>query len=167
MKAVVVYESHWGNTETIARAIAEGLGEGAAVMTTDEAIGPAIADVDLLVAGAPVMALRLPAESARSGIESAAVKSHKPADLSHPLMRAWLDGLPAGHASAAAFETRLRWSPGGATGSIEKGLRKLGYRMVSKPGRFVVTGGQGPLREGEIERARQWGVELRTTVTTA
>ncbi|HYC07728.1 MAG TPA: flavodoxin [Candidatus Binatia bacterium] len=167
MKAVVVYESHWGNTETIARAIAEGLGDGAAVMTTDEATGPALAGIDLLVAGSPVMAMRLPRESMRKGIESAGVKSHTAADLSHPLLRTWLEGLTPGHASAATFETRLRWSPGSATGSIEKGLRKLGYRMVSKPGRFVVTGSQGPLREGEVERAREWGVELRTTVTTA
>jgi len=167
MRAVVVYESHWGDTETIARAIAEGLGEGAAVMTTDEATGPAIAGVDLLVAGSPVMAFRLPQESMKKSIESAGVKSHKAADLTHPLLRTWLEGLPTGHASAAAFETRLRWSPGDATGSIEKSLRKLGYRMVSKPGRFVVTGSQGPLREGEVEKARQWGVELRTTVTTA
>ena len=50
-------------------------------------------------------------------------------------------------------------------GAIEKGLRESGYRTVAAPGRFIVTGGQGPLREGELERARHWGEELRTAVT--
>ena len=39
MKAVVVYESHWGNTAAVARAVAEGLGHGARALTTDEATG--------------------------------------------------------------------------------------------------------------------------------
>ena len=53
MKAIVVYESLWGNTAAIARAIAEGIGPEARALSTAEATGPAIADVDLLVAGSP------------------------------------------------------------------------------------------------------------------
>ncbi|MFI5227275.1 MAG: flavodoxin family protein [Candidatus Limnocylindrales bacterium] len=165
MKAVVVYESHWGNTEAIARAIAEGIGEGTAVLTTDEASLAAVQEVDLLVAGAPVMAFRLPQEGMRDSIEGAGRKAQKPADLGHPLMRTWLETLPRGQGAGAAFETRVRWSPGSATGAIEKGLRESGYRTVAAPGRFIVTGGQGPLREGELDRARHWGEELRTAVT--
>jgi hypothetical protein len=166
MKAVVVYESHWGNTEAVARAIAEGIGEGAAVLTTDEASVTAVADVDLLVAGAPLMALRLPQEGMRNSIEGAGRKTQKPAELGHPFMRTWLATLPRGNGAAAAFETRLRWSPGGATGAIEKGLRESGYRTIAKPERFIVKGSQGPLRDGELERARHWGEELRTAVMT-
>jgi flavodoxin len=59
VKAVVVYESHWGNTAAIARAIADGLGSGAQALSTQEASSTALADADLLVAGARVH--RLPA----------------------------------------------------------------------------------------------------------
>jgi flavodoxin len=41
MKAIVVYESHWGNTEAVARAIAEGIGPDAEAMTTDQALSAA------------------------------------------------------------------------------------------------------------------------------
>jgi hypothetical protein len=166
MKAVVVYESHWGNTEAVARAIADGIGEGTAVLTTDEASPAAVEDVDLLVAGAPVMAFRLPQEGMRDSIEGAGRKADKPADVGHPFMRTWLETLPRGNGAGAAFETRMRWSPGSATGAIERGLRESGYRTVARPGRFIVRGSQGPLRDGELDRARSWGEELRTAVTT-
>ena len=64
MKAVVVYESHWGNTEAVARAIAEGIGPEARALNTDEATGPAVDGAELVVAGSPVMAFSLPREGA-------------------------------------------------------------------------------------------------------
>ncbi len=50
--------------------------------------------------------------------------------------------------------------PGGATGAIVDGLKRAGYRSVDTPHRFVVKGKYGPLRDGELERARQWGSAL-------
>ena len=81
-------------------------------------------------------------------------------DLSHPSMRSWLDALPKGSGRSAAFETRLWWSPGGATAAIVRGLERAGYRPVAKSRRFIVKGKYGPLRDGELERARLWGAEL-------
>ena len=75
-------------------------------------------------------------------------------------MRAWLKGLPRGDGAHATFETRIWWSPGGATGAIEKALAAAGYRRISEAHRFVVKGKYGPLRDGELERARAWGTEL-------
>ncbi len=167
MKAVVVYESHWGNTAAIARAIADGIGEEAQVLSTDEASEAALADVDLLVAGAPVIAFRLPSDEMRESIAGTANKAPRPPDLSHPSLHAWLDSLPKGHGRAAAFETRLRWSPGGATGAIEHGLERAGYRAEARPGKFIVKGTYGPLRDGELERARRWGTELRSSVSSS
>jgi hypothetical protein len=158
MKTVVVYESHWGNTAAVARAIAEGIGPDAEALTTDEATGAAIAEADLIVAGAPVMAFRLPTDQALSNM--AAGQDEPAPDVSHPSMRDWLDELPRGKGRGAAFETRLRWSPGGATGAIERGLEDAGYRRLASGRKFVVTGGKGPLREGELEAARAWGAEL-------
>jgi hypothetical protein len=62
------------------------------------------------------------------------------------------------------FETRIWWSPGGATGAIEKGLLHHGYYQLAEPERFVVKGTYGPLRDGELERARKWGEQLAKRV---
>ena len=160
MKAVVVYESLWGNTAAIARAIAEGIGPEVRALSTTEATGTAIADADLIVAGAPVLGFSLPSEKMRENIRTNPGKAPAPPDLSHPSMRSWLDALPAGHGRSAAFETRIWWSPGGATAAIVRALERAGYRPVAKAHRFIVKGAYGPLRDGELERARQWGAEL-------
>ena len=159
MRAVVVYESHWGNTAAVARAIAEGLGPEVRAMHTDEAVGPALANSDLVVAGAPVIAFGLPREGMRKQI-AGDVKAPTPPDVSHPLLRTWLDALPPGRGWGAAFETRIWWSPRGATGTIESKLTRAGYRRMAKSERFIVGGAYGPLHDGELERARRWGAAL-------
>ena len=164
MKAVVVYESHWGNTAAIARAIAEGLGPETPLLTTDEASGSALVDADLIVAGAPVIAFRLATDSMRERIAKDAQDAPTKPELTHESMRDWLERIPAGKGLGAAFETRIHWSPGGATGAIERGLRTAGYRRVAKGRKFFVTGTYGPLRDGELEAARAWGTELARSV---
>ena len=160
MKAVVVYESLWGNTAAIADAIAEGIGEDAQAMTTDAVPIEAIADADLIVAGAPVLAFSLPTDTMRNSVATSEAGAPTPPDLAHPSLRSWLDALPAGTGRCAAFETRIWWSPRGATGDIEKRFERAGYRIIAKAHKFVVKEKYGPLREGEAERARQWGREL-------
>jgi Flavodoxin domain len=166
MNAVVVYESHWGNTAAIARAVAEGLGSEARALTTDEASTAAIEDADLIVAGAPVIGFSLASDKMRPNIANDSGKAPSPPDLSHPSMRSWLRRLPQGHARSAAFETRIWWSPRGATGDIERGLRSAGHRPLAKAAKFVVEGSYGPLRDGELERARQWGAELKESLNS-
>lgn len=160
MKAIVVYESLWGNTAAIARAIAEGIGLQAQALPTDEATSAVIADADLIVAGAPILGFKLPDENMRANIGANPGKAPTPPDLSHPSMRAWLETLPKGHAHVATFETRIWWSLGSAAGAIERSLTGAGYSCVAKAQRFIVKGAYGPLREGELERARKWGAEL-------
>lgn len=168
MHAIVVFESHWGNTAAVARAIAEGLGPEARAMTTTEATPDVVAGADLVVAGAPVMAFGLPSDSM---VANAAKdpKAPVPADVSHPSLRSWLGELPVVDGSsalhrAASFETKLRWSPGGATGAIDGKLRRAGFRTVVRGEKFYVSSPYGPLREGEVERARAWGQELAATI---
>ena len=160
MKAIVVYESHWGNTAAIARAIAEGIGPEARALSTAEATGEVIAGADLIVAGAPLLGFSLPTESMLKGIAGNASRDPVTPDLSHPSMRLWLDALPKGAGRAASFETRIWWSPGSAAKAILGKLEALGYRPVAKAQRFVVQGKYGPLRDGELERAKAWGAEL-------
>jgi flavodoxin len=159
MKAIVVYESLWGNTAAIAKAVAEGLGSGALALTTDEATPEVIAGSDLIVAGAPVHAFRLASETSRRKLGQDA-DAELPPDLAHPALRTWLEGLPPGHGRQAAFDTRLWWSPGSATGTITKLLERAGYAPVGKTQKFIVQGTHGPLRDGELERAQGWGAAL-------
>jgi flavorubredoxin len=164
--ALVVYESFWGNTAAIAGAIAEGIG-GARLLTTDEATAELVASADLVVAGAPVLGFRLPTEGMRSSLPRSEARAPHPPDVSHPSMHAWLEGLPRGHGLAAAFETRISWSPGGSIKAIEKGLAAAGFTVAAPGGKFVVKGRYGPLRDGELERARRWGEELAGRVPVA
>jgi flavodoxin len=84
MKAIVVYESHWGNTAAIARTICEGIGPGATALPTDKASSAVLAGADLVVAGAPVLGFRL----ATDGMIDAIRNERGPApDLTHPSTR--------------------------------------------------------------------------------
>ena len=160
MKAVVVYESLWGNTAAVARAIAEGIGPTAQALSTAEATKEIVAGAGLIVAGSPLFAFQLPTDKIRETIRSKAATFPKPPDLSHPTLRSWLETVPAGQGRAAAFETRIWWSLGGATGAILKALKKAGYAPLARGKRFKVTGMYGPLKAGEIERAHKWGARL-------
>ncbi len=160
MKGIVVYESHWGNTAAVARAIAEGLGEEARAVTTDEATAEVVREAEVIVAGAPVMAFNLPSDKMLDTLAGDA-KAPAPADMSHPSMREWLGHLPAGRAAVTSFETALHFSPGSARGAIERAFVGAGYRKLADPKRFFVKGTYGPLRDGELDKARAWGAELR------
>jgi hypothetical protein len=168
MKALVVYESLWGNTATIAHAVAEGLGEGARAVPTELATPDVVAEADLIVAGAPVLGFRLATDEMRANLVVSEDGGPTPPDLDHPSLRHWLRSLPAGHGRpAAAFETRIWWSPRGATGDIERGLRDAGYQPVGDGQKFIVRNKYGPLRAGEVERARAWGATLAATLRGA
>ena len=160
MNAIVVYESVWGNTAAVARAIAEGL--GAKAFATDEVAAEDLGDVELIVAGAPVFGFSLPTEAMRSRI-TAEDGEAKP-DLSRPALRTWLDKVPRGSGKSAAFETRIWWSPRGATSTIARRLSERGYTPIAKGAQFVVENKTGPRREGELKRARAWGAELKATL---
>ena len=172
MKAIVVYESYWGNTASVAQAIAEGLGEGAKAMSTAEAKGEALAGAGLIVAGSPIIAFSLPSEKTRNNmLAKPDKKAPSPPDLSHPSIRTWLVALPQACASgggaavrAAAFETGFKLSPGGSAGKILRMLEEKGYQPLAKKQRFFVKSSYGPMKEGELDRAKAWGAELAKAV---
>ena len=157
MKAVVVYESVWGNTKAIAEAVAMGRGSGARCLSTLDATPERLGDPELIVAGAPMQMFNLPTEGARSSIDPDELPTP---ELSGPTMRSWLEGLPAGHGRCAAFDTKIGWSPGSAANVIGNKLTEHGYRPLAEPQHFVVGSKVGPLRSGELERAERWGEHL-------
>ena len=160
MKCVVVYESVWGNTAAVARAVAEGLGAGTRALSTAEATADLLEGADLLVAGAPVFGFKLSTEKMRDSIRDNWSSGATPPDLSHPSLRAWLAALPPGHGKGAAFDTQVKGPFGKGAPEVAKLLRSAGYESLGEPTGFVVRGKHGPLKDGELERARAWGAEL-------
>jgi hypothetical protein len=83
-------------------------------------------------------------------------------------LREWLADLPrVANAEAAAFDTRAhgpRVATGSAAHGIARRLRHHGYRLVATES-FIVAGGEGPLVDGERERARAWGDALAASVS--
>jgi Flavodoxin len=161
MTAIVVYESIYGNTRDVAEAIAAGLGDARAV-SVHEAIS-SVTKADLLVVGGPTHVHGLTSKRSRSmAVEQAQGMLESGAADEHGL-RDWLADLPTvANAQAAAFDTRAHGSPvvtGSASKGIARRLRRHGYQLVGTES-FVVDGTEGPLADGEVQRARQWGAEL-------
>jgi len=171
MNAAVVYESMFGNTRAIAMAVADGLAEHADVTTFNVVDAPNRFDAGtrLLVVGGPTHAFGLSrASTRRSAVDQGALGI----DPDRPGLREWLASLSPTHPelAVAIFDTRLvkpRWLPGSAARSAERLLRRLGLARVTPPVSFFVTGVDGPLVDGEIDRARRWGATLTAQVATA
>jgi flavodoxin len=152
MNALVIYDSVFGNTEKIAQSIAIALDTKAIPISqanTDQLCG-----LDLLVVGSPTRGFR-PTE-----------------DISK-----MLNGLPKNHLAGvrvAAFDTRIVLATidskalrflvdkgGYAASTIAKALQRKVGRLAAPPEGFLVTGEQGPLKGGELERAADWAGRLK------
>lgn len=163
MRGLIVYESMFGNTEFVARAIGEGLAEHMPVDLAE--VGEAAVripdDVTILVAGGPTHAFGMSRPGTR---RSAADQAETPLVSQGRGIREWLEELePPGHeCSAVAFDTKgyRPRLPGGAARGIAKRLRRKGFRPLGSATTFWVQGTAGPLADGEIRRAREWGMRL-------
>ena len=156
MQAVVVYDTQYGNTERVARAIAQGLGDHLAVdlLAATVALGQPASSPDLLLIGGPTQ---------RHGMS--------------PALRAYVDALPRDgphNTRVATFDTRYRIAPllsGSAAKDVASRLRRSGYRLIAAPESFFIerdrpadgakrSHGAEQLEGGELERAMAWGRRL-------
>jgi len=160
---LVVSESMFGNTETVAAAIAEGLAdEGCVVDRCDVNEAPATlpADLDLLVVGAPTHAFSLSWPASRAK----AAETGGRADRTTIGVREWLATVAVPEPTRlAVFDTRaraVRWLPWGAASAARRLARAKRLVAASRPESFMVTGTAGPLQAGEQARAEQWGHAL-------
>lgn len=167
MKALIVYESMFGNTRCVAEAIAAGMSDTLAVEVVEAATAPGIlpSDVDLLVVGGPTHAFGLSRPATR---QSASQWRGSDVTSIETGVREWLGRLtPLDRpVSAATFDTRVRWPPvpGSAARAAMRVLRANGCHPVDHR-TFWVQGTPGPLREDEGERAHRWGAEVARRVS--
>ena len=140
MKTLVVYDSLYGNTQTIAQAIGDALPGEVKIQQAGEVNASELGTYDLIIVGAPTHGAR----------PSDAVK-----DLLEQVQAPALKGT-----QVAAFDTRLAAKLarllGFAAPKTAKSLQKKGGTLVGTAEGFLVTGGKGPLKEGEVERAATW-----------
>lgn len=173
MHALIIYESMFGNTQAIANAIAEGLSTRMRVDITEVGVAPQVlnAEINFLIVGAPTHQFGLSRPSSR---EQAARQAPGKLVSAGVGVREWLDTLPGQPETVviAAFDTvltRPRWLRlvGSAARSIEKRLKRRGFRVVAPHQSFYVAGSAGPLETGELERARRWGEKLGDDVAAS
>lgn len=146
MKALVVYFSKFGNTQQVADAIGERLSVAGSVrvMSLDELDVADLEGLDLVVMGSPTHRMNLP-----------------------QAVRPVLQGLPRRilpKTPAAAFDTAYKMSPllarFTAARKLARTLHRLGGRRIVPPETFHVVDKEGPLYEGEIERAKAWAATI-------
>ncbi len=151
MKVLIVYDSVFGNTEQIAHAISDSLGskENVETLRVNDVRIEKITGLDLLIVGSPTRGFR-PTKA-----------------ITNFLKRISTNGLNG--VRVAAFDTRLLLSSidssvlrfivktgGYAAKSIANRLKKNGGNLTVPPEGFLVTGEEGPLKDGELERAADW-----------
>jgi hypothetical protein len=174
MRALVVYESMFGNTQRVALAIAAGLRATmqAEAIEVTEASPILAADVELLVVGGPTHSHGLTSPKSRT---NAAERAGDRLVTRGVGIREWLDALvplPSGLA-ATAFDTRIK-GPELLWGSAAKGaaqrLRAHGF-WVLPTASFLVGGPTGDpfdrIPEQELERAKAWGEKLAAELAAA
>jgi flavodoxin I len=155
MKALVIFDSFFGNTEQIARAIGAALAGDfdVEVVRVGEFKPEQLSAVQLLIVGSPTRGFR-----------------------PTPAINSFIDAMPAGGLKGveiAAFDTRVTaedvhnivYTPMAkifgfaAKPMSDKLARKSGHITVPPEG-FVVAGEKGPLKEGELERAAAWARQI-------
>jgi flavodoxin len=149
MKALVIYDSIFGNTEQVARAISGALGAESTAIRVTDAGNDRLSGLSLLIVGSPTRAFRptkpisqfldgIPRDALR-GVRVAAFDTRMPEDnLNVPML---------------GFMVRLF---GYASKPISEKLVRKGGELAAPPEGFIVEESEGPLRRGELERAATW-----------
>ncbi len=159
MKTRIVYDSVFGNTgkvaQAIGQAVANALGsqEAVQILPVGQVTADQLNDLDLLIVGSPTRGFR-----------------------PTPAVIQLLKSLPKNQLSGvavAAFDTRIDLETieasalrflvdkgGYAASTIAKSMQKKGGKPIAAPEGFLVTGEEGPLKDGELERAEAWAQAL-------
>jgi flavodoxin len=146
MRALVVYDSVYGNTEIIAKAIGKALPGEVQVLRVGQVNLGELETFDLIVIGSPTHGA-LPTEAAQDLVDKMGPPPHEGARV-------------------ATFDTRMTWPflerwGGFAAPKMADMLESEGWTLAGEPGGFFVRGlKKGPLKKGEVERASAWAQRL-------
>jgi hypothetical protein len=171
MSILVIYESMFGNTHTIAEEIAHGMRcasmVSVAVVPVDHPAAAQVEGADLLVVGGPTHAhgLSWPRTRVAAAAEAARPDAEVTldADAEGAGLRTWFHDLDRTIGTpAAAFDTRFA-GPSIVTGSaahaISRRLRNHGFTEIAPCESFLVDK-HNQLLDGELQRAHEWGASL-------
>lgn len=151
MKSLIVYDSWFGNTQKIAEAMADGLDGDVQVVCADCDPSRHLSDCELLIVGSPT----------HGGVATPAMQ-----EFLDSINNDDLEGI-----AVAAFDTRVtfRWLKviGFASKRIAKQLQEKGGSLIVPPQGFYVSGKKGPLRDGELLRARRWAASVSRQIQEA
>ena len=152
MKAVLIYDSVFGNTEKVAKAIAEGLGGLVQVQTVRAGADgpPPVTGGDLLVVGSPTRGFR-PTEAV-----AGMLKGLRPGSLRGVRVAAFDTRFKADELKSTGVRFLVK-TGGYAAKRIAQRLTASGGSLLAPPEGFYVEDTEGPLKAGEWERARTWG----------
>ena len=144
METLIVFDSTYGNTEKIAKAIYDAITGEVKVIRASIANPAELEAIDLLIVGSPTYGGRpTPAvQEFLDGISEYAIKGKKVATFD------------------TRYSTRMVKIFGFAADRISESLKARGATIVSSPVGFFVKGKKGPLRKGELERAAEWAKQI-------
>ena len=151
----------------MAEAVARGLGEEIEVVDVGQAPSELPDDVGLLVVGGPTHAFSMSRSSTRhDAAERGARSVHEAQGI-----REWLEQLqPSDHVEVATFDTRVakvKRLPGSAAKAAGKEVRRHHLGRLIATQSFYVNDMEGPLLDGELDRAQEWGTQLRSLASNA
>ncbi len=163
MSVLVIVESLFGNTRQVADAVVTGLrevlvDEVVEVVEVSQARHEVPEEVVLLLLGGPTHAFSMSRESTRQDAvrEGAAAQTRTG-------IREWIqEAIPTADLDTVTFDTRVKVPglPGSAAKSAAKALQQRGFRKVERGPTFWVDGKSGPMKDGELAKARAWGEEM-------
>lgn len=147
MKVMIVYDSVFGNTEKVAQCMSAALHTSA--LPVGQATTDMLSGLDLLVVGSPTRGFR-PTEAVTKFLNEIPKKQLAGVKVAAFDTRILLDTIDS---KALRF---LVDKGGYAASAILKALEKKGGVRITEPEGFLVSGEQGPLKDGELERAAAW-----------
>jgi flavodoxin len=150
MKTLIIYDSAYGNTEKIARAIAAAItpADEVVVLRAGEANPLKLSLIDLLIVGSPTQGGR-PTQAIQDFLSKIPVNGLKNMQVTA------FDTRISAQEKGVALRILMRLL-GYAAGRIAQGLQGKGGELAAPPEGFIVEGKEGPLKQGELERASAW-----------
>lgn len=143
MKALVVYDSNYGNTKLVAEEVAENLGNHVRTIAIRDFELSDMLGVELFVLGSPINGWRATEKTMD------ALKKFKDHDF---------DGI-----KFTTFDTRIKmFIHGDAKDKLANVIADMGGQLISEPMEFYVNGREGPLLEGELKNAADWAQQINT-----